>query len=79
MQGSENNNNQTGNYSNSKWVINLSKTTLTKGQESLLAKGPNFAFLVLITLQWFESICHELRDQDAQELRADINSFLRRS
>ena len=41
MQGSENNNNQIGNYNNSKLVIKLSKTTSTKGQESLLAKGPN--------------------------------------
>ena len=31
MQGLENNNNPTGNYSNIKWVINLSKTTVTKG------------------------------------------------
>ena len=35
MQGLENNNTQTGSYSNSTWVINLSKTPLTKGQESL--------------------------------------------
>ena len=27
---------------NSKWVINLSKTNLTEGQKSVLAKGPNF-------------------------------------
>ena len=27
---------------NNKWLINLSKTQLTKGQKSLLAKGPNF-------------------------------------
>ena len=41
---SNNNNNQleVGTY-NSKWVINLSKTKLTQAQESLLAKGPNFA------------------------------------
>ena len=28
---------------NNKWVINLSKTPLTPAQQSLLAKGPNFA------------------------------------
>ena len=40
-----NNNNQlpNSNNSNSKWVINLSKTSLTEGQMSILAKGPNFS------------------------------------
>ena len=38
---SGNNQSQQENYN--RWVINLSKTLLTKGQESLLAKGPNFA------------------------------------
>ena len=84
MQGSENNNNQTGNYKNSKWVTNLSKTTLTKGQESLLAKGPHFAvapYNIPSTdyITAVESICHNLKDQDAQELRVNINSLLRRS
>ena len=39
----DNNNNQSPN-NNSKWVINLSKTGLTEGQKSVLAKGPNFFF-----------------------------------
>ena len=62
----------------------MSKTTLTKGQESLLAKGPNFSLAHYnipstdyITV--VESICHKLKDQGAQELRVDINSLLRRS
>ena len=81
--GIENNNNQTDSYNNSKWVINLSKMTLTKGQESLLAERPNFAlapYNIPSTdyITAVESICHKLRDQDTQELRADINSFLRR-
>ena len=38
-----NNNNTNNNNNNNKWVINLSKTSITKVQESLLAKGPNFA------------------------------------
>ena len=85
MQGLDNSNNiQTSIHNNSKWVINLSKTPLTKGQELLLAKGPNYALAPVnipdvdyITV--VESICSKLRDQEAQELRADINSFLRRS
>ena len=40
---SNNNNINNNNNNNNKWVINLSKTSLTKVQQSLLAKGPNFA------------------------------------
>ena len=38
-----NNNNQSQPSNPNKWVINLSNTPLTPAQESLLAKGPNFA------------------------------------
>ena len=85
MQGIQNsNNNQTGIHNNSKWVINLSTRTLTKGQELLSAKGPNFALASdnipsVDYITAVKSICPKLRDQDAQELRADTNSLLRRS
>ena len=69
---------------NNKWVINLSKTLLIKGQKSLLAKGPNFAMapnkipnVHYITV--VESMCHKLKEEDAGELRADVNSLLRRA
>ena len=83
MQGSANNN-QTGNPYSNKWVINLSKTSLTKEQESLLAKGPNFALAPCNTpstdyITVVELIYHKLKEQEAQELRADINSLLRRA
>ena len=62
----------------------MSKTSITKAQESLLAKGPNFALgppnipsTNYITV--VESICHKPKEQEAQELRADINSLLRRA
>ena len=61
-----NNNDNNNNNNNNKWVINLSKTSLTKAQESLLAKGPNFAIAPssipsteYITL--VESICRKLK------------------
>ena len=85
MWGLENsNNNQTGIHNNSKWVIKLSKTALNKGQEPLLAKGPNYALVPdnipnVDYITAVESICPKLRDQEAQELRVDINSLLRRS
>ena len=69
---------------NPKWVINLSSKPLTKAQRSVLAKGPNFAVspkhppnLEYITA--IEAACTKLSQQDAEELRADINWVLRAS
>ena len=70
--------------SNPKWVINLSSKPLTKAQRSVLAKGPNFTVspkhppnLEYITA--IEAACTKLSQQDAEELRADINWVLRDS
>ena len=78
------NNNNNNNNNNNKWVINLSRTSLTKMQESLLAKHPNFALAPssipsteYITV--VESIYSKLKEQEAQELRAEVNSLLRRA
>ena len=69
---------------NPKWVINLSNKPLTPTQRSVLAKGPNFAVtprqppnLEYITA--IEAACTKLSQQDAEELRADINRVLRSS
>ena len=69
---------------NPKWVINLSSKPLTPAQRSVLAKGPNFAvtprhppYLEYITA--IEAACTKLSQQDAEELRADINWVLRSS
>ena len=63
---------------NPKWVINLSSKPLTQVQRSVLPKGPNFVAsprhppnLEYITA--IESACTKLGQQDAEELRADIN------
>ena len=63
---------------NPKWVINLSSKPLTQAQRSVLAKGPNFVVsprhhpnLEYVTA--IESACTKLSQQDAKELRADIN------
>ena len=57
---------------------------MTHAQRSLLAKGPNFAVyprhppnLEYITA--IESVCTKLGQQDAEELRAEINRVLRSS
>ena len=69
---------------NPKWVINLSSKPLTPAQRSVLAKGPNFVVtprhpfnLEYITA--IEAACTKLSQQDAEELRADINQVLRSS
>ena len=57
---------------------------MTPAQRSVLAKGPNFAVtprqppnLEYITA--IEAACTKLSQQDAQELRADVNRVLRSS
>ena len=78
------NNNQSISKSDiSKWVINLYKTELTPAQKSVLVKGPNFAIspnnipnLEYITA--IETMCPKLREEDASELRANINALLRK-
>ena len=69
---------------NPKWVINLSSKPLIQPQRSVLAKGPNFVVspkhppnLEYITP--IEATCTKLSQQDAEELRADINRVLRSS
>ena len=69
---------------NSKWIINLSKTRLTEAQEAVLAKGPNYAITPIHILNVdyitaIESMCPKLNKEDAMELRADVNSLLRRA
>ena len=79
-----NSNSQSQVYNNNKWVINLSKTSLTEDQRSVLAKGPNFSTapgyipnVDYITAA--ESMCPKLKEEDAMELRANINSILRKA
>ena len=69
---------------NPKWVINLSSKPLTKAQRSVLPKGPDFVVspkhppnLEYITA--IEAACTKLSQQDAEELRANINWVLRAS
>ena len=68
---------------NNKWIINLSKTSLTEAQKTVLAKGPNYAItpMHIPTIDYItaiESMCPKLKEEEAMELRADINSVLRR-
>ena len=81
---SSNNNQSHTLETNYKWVINLSKIPLTQGQQSVLVKGPNFAIASknppnLDYITPIETACQKLNNQDAEELRDDINGLLRKS
>ena len=63
---------------NQKWVINLSSKPLTRVQRSVLAKGPNFVVFPrhppnFEYITAIESASTKLSQQDAEELRANIN------
>ena len=65
-----------------KWVINLSKTPLTKEQLSLLQKGPNFAITPKIPpiesyITTTEQVSHKLPTQEVDEFRSDVNRILK--
>ena len=80
---SSNNNQSHTLEANDKWVANLPKIHLTQAQQSVLAKGPNFAIapnkpLNVDYILVIDSVCHKLTDQDSEGLRVDINTLLRR-
>ena len=69
---------------NPKWVINLSSKFLTPAQRSVLAKGPNFVVTPKQppNFEYITAIgaaCTKLSQQDAEELRAEVNRVLRSS
>ena len=79
-----NSNSQLQVNNNTKWVINLYKTSLTEGQRSVLAKGPNSSAVPRYIpnvdyITAVESMCPKLKEEDAMELGADINSILRKA
>ena len=66
---------------NPKWVINLSREHLTQAQRSVLPKGPNFVVTPrhppnLEYIMAIKAACTKLSQQDAEELRAEINTVL---
>ena len=69
---------------NKRWVIILSSTSLTEGQQSVLVKGlnlsltpnyiPNIEYITVV-----ESRCGKLKKQETMECRTDINALLRKA
>ena len=67
---------------NKKWVINLSSVPLTKGQQSLLEHGPNFAITPTRPLygEYIKAIktaCQSLDPNSTEELRSVVYRVLR--
>ena len=81
---SNNNNSQSQNKNNNKWVINLSSISLTEAQKSVLAKGPNYSITpkYIPNVEYItavESMCSKLKEEEAMELRLDVNMLLRKA
>ena len=79
-----NNNSQLQDNINNKWVINLSRISLTEGQKSVLAKGPNYSLIPKFIpnddyITAMETICSKLKEEEAMELRSDVNALLRKA
>ena len=67
---------------NNKWVHNLSKTPLSKDQEKVLARGPNYAVVAWESpvgkyIAQIERMCQKLDQGKAEELRGEVKSILR--
>ena len=78
------NNIQSEDNNNNKWVINLSSKSLTESQKSVLAKRPNFStapkYITNVEcITMVESMCPLFREEEAMELRSDVNALLRKS
>ena len=67
-----------------KWVINISSKPLNKAQEKLLAHGPNYAVVpksppIAEYIAAVEQACSRLQQGEAEELRGEVKSIIKRS
>ena len=78
----ENANNNINNNNNI-WVRNISSTSLTKAQEKILSRGPNFMIVpksppVGEYIASIENACLQLRQGEAEDLRGEIKTILKK-
>ena len=71
------------NDNNNIWVRNILSTPLTKAQEKILLRGPNFAIVpkpppVAEHIASIENSCSQLRQGEAEELRGEIKIILKK-
>ena len=67
-----------------KWVINISSKPLTQAQEKLLAHRPNYAVVpksppIAEYIAAIEQACSKLQQGEAEELRGEVKSIIKRS
>ena len=67
-----------------KWVINISSKPLTEAQEKLLAHGPNYAVVprsppVTEYVAVIEKACSKLQEGEAEELRGEVKSIIKKT
>ena len=67
-----------------KWVINISSKPLTEAQEKLLAHGPNYAMVprsppITEYIAAIEQACSKLQQGEAEELRGEVKSIIKKS
>ena len=76
-------NNNSNNNNNNIWVINILSTPLTEAQEKILLWGPNFAIVpksppVGKYIASIEQACSQLKQGEAEELRGEIKTILKK-
>ena len=69
---------------NNKWVINISSRQLTQAQKKLLAHGPNYAVVpksppTTEYIAAIEQACSKLQPSEAEELRGEVKSIIKKS
>ena len=68
---------------NNKWVINISSRPLTQAQGILLAHGPNYVVVpksppITEYIAAIEQACRKLQPSEAEELRGEVRSIIKR-
>ena len=68
---------------NNIWVRNILSTHLTKAQEKILSRGPNFAIVhksppVGKYIASIENACSQLRQGEVEDLRGEIKTILKK-
>ena len=71
------------NNNNNIWVGNILGTPLTKAQEKILLRGPNFAIVpksppVVEYIASIENACSQLTQEEAEDLRGEIKTILKK-
>ena len=70
------------NNTRAKWVVNLSSTSFTKAQETLLARGPNITMMPKCLskekyIATMEEVCLKLPPKEAVGLRSETSQLLK--